>query len=936
MIDLKALFSSNFFTRAQVDILSRLADMIIAQGGGGGDVSDATKADKTTTFTAGTGLEGGGSLAANRTFALDMVFLDARYPALVDGKVPLAYLPAQHIHDTFVVADEAAMLALTGIDNGDYAVREDTAATWVLGGDGDPSDIDNWTELPAASGVSTFKGRTGAIVPAQDDYTFAQLASKPTTRAGYGITDAEGTITATSSADYYRGDKTFAPLNKAAVGLSAVDNTADNSKPLGTTQLATLAAATGLALLGADGPGSGSITRDMETQFYERGLSLRQFAIGDGSTDDTAGVQNWLDAIIANKRKGFVPAGTYVIGTEVTVTGDEIEVVCDPEAIFVGLSDETLGSELSPAANSGTWTVGTNITQDGSGLHFNGANNLGAASIAITLEDFTEYELVWELANYVGGGVRPLCYGPDMVGSGPTRTANGVYTDRIVTDGATTAFTNQLRFQATGTSGTNDYDIIAVSLKKVNQSANSPMITMTSLTGTATARAGNARWHGGRFDCDERNFTAETDGIGLMIENFASVNVEDVNFVGGVDHEAAELVGKAGTALHIACCDRVRVRNNLFTGFPFAGLVLTGGALSATSDDGVGALVQGNHFVKCKYGWKALRTVRSVYVQGNAYDQCYIGGAALDSGVARAARVNVTGETVRRPGKYAFQLRQQWGFVVGNNVMLDLGYLIDGTTQITDPAYLLLEGCTGGEIGNNVLRADELASFAGSFGILNTLYDDGTDEFHPTDISVHDNHIGDVEFGVSEVGATGVNNRYRNNDFSTVTSFYDNIPVEFLPYGTYTPVASSLTNIATATPQESRWRRVDRDILVSFFVTLDPTAAGAGSFTITLPVDPGSDFTDTQDVLGNLSSGTAGGSAHGHILANTSARTALVNVNFGSDVAAHGWAGQFSYRLGDVAAVPPPPPSGGEDLTDQTGQGILDAVAGNQITVDLT
>lgn len=936
-IDLKALFSSNFFTRAQVDILTRLSEYIIANGGGEGGVADNTKADKVTLLIAGTGLTGGGDLSANRTFALNLVFLDGRYPALVDGKIPAAYLPPQAVHDTFVVASEAAMLALSTADRGDYAVRSDTAVTYVLGGDGNPATLANWVALPAASGVSSFKGRTGAITPAANDYTFAQIDAKPTTRAGYGITDAEGTIAPATAADYWRGDKTFQPLNKAAVGLSAVDNTADNSKPLGTAQLATLAAHTGMGLIGGKGPGTGAIVRTLDAQLYERGLSLRNFATGDGTTDDSAAINNWLAAIIANKRRGIVPAGSYVIGTEVSVTGDEIEVYCDPEAVFIGLSNESLGSELSSAANSGAWTVGTNITQDGSGIHFNGANNLGAASFGVTLEDNVTYEITWTVAGYVGGGVRVLCYGPDNVGTGVTRTAAGTYTERVTTSGATTAFVNQIRIQATGTSGTNDYDITAISVKKVNQSANTPMISITSLTGTQTARVGNARWHGGKFDCDSRNYTAETNGIGLKVANFSSVNVEDVNFMGSTDHEVGEIAGKAGTGLYVSCCDRVRVRNNLFTGFVFGGLVLTGGALAANSDDGVGALVQGNHFVKCKYGWQALRTVRSVYVQGNAYDQCYIGGAALDNGVARAARVNVTGETVRRPGKYGFQLRQQFGFVVSNNVILDAGYKIDGSTQIAAPAFLLLEGCNGGEIGNNVLRMDELAGFTGSFGIKNALYTDSVPTtFQPTDINVHDNHIGNVEFGISEVGATGLNNRYRANDFSTVTTFYDNVPAAFMPYGTYTPTSSGLTNIATATPQESRWRRVDRDILVSFFVTLDPTAAGAGTFSLTLPVDPGMDFGDSQDALGHLSSGTAGGSAHGHILANIGARTVLCNVNFGTDVAAHGWCGTFAYRLNDSAAAPPPPPPAGSDLTDQTGQGILDAVGGQQITVTLT
>lgn len=40
------------------------------------------------------------------------------------------------------------------------------------------------------SGVSSFNSRTGAVVPASGDYTFAQISSTPTTISGYGITDA--------------------------------------------------------------------------------------------------------------------------------------------------------------------------------------------------------------------------------------------------------------------------------------------------------------------------------------------------------------------------------------------------------------------------------------------------------------------------------------------------------------------------------------------------------------------------------------------------------------------------------------------------------------------------------------------------------------------------------------------------------------------------
>lgn len=58
------------------------------------------------------------------------------------------------------------------------------------------------------------------------------------------INSKEPTITGTTSADYYRGDKTFQTLNKAAVGLSNVDNIADTAKTIAGDVTGTLGAST--------------------------------------------------------------------------------------------------------------------------------------------------------------------------------------------------------------------------------------------------------------------------------------------------------------------------------------------------------------------------------------------------------------------------------------------------------------------------------------------------------------------------------------------------------------------------------------------------------------------------------------------------------------------------------------------------------------------
>lgn len=73
-----------------------------------------------------------------------------------------------------------------------------------------------------ATGVVTFNGRGGSVVPLTGDYTFTQLASKPTTLSGYGITDAL-TLTFNGRSGIVvplTGDYTFAQLASKPTTLS--------------------------------------------------------------------------------------------------------------------------------------------------------------------------------------------------------------------------------------------------------------------------------------------------------------------------------------------------------------------------------------------------------------------------------------------------------------------------------------------------------------------------------------------------------------------------------------------------------------------------------------------------------------------------------------------------------------------------------------------
>jgi hypothetical protein len=84
-------------------------------------------------------------------------------------------------------------------------------------------DADGFPKLDVGTGVVTSVfGRTGVVVAQTGDYTFAQIGSKPTTIAGYGITDTltntvfgrSGTVVANS------GDYTFAQIGSKPTTVS--------------------------------------------------------------------------------------------------------------------------------------------------------------------------------------------------------------------------------------------------------------------------------------------------------------------------------------------------------------------------------------------------------------------------------------------------------------------------------------------------------------------------------------------------------------------------------------------------------------------------------------------------------------------------------------------------------------------------------------------
>ena len=102
---------------------------------------------------------------------------------ITSGTLPTSVMPPLVINDTFTVASQAAMLALTA-QRGDMAIRTDLnpRRTYVLTTD-DPTVLANWTEVLAAGQVTSVAGKTGAVSLVKGDVGLGNVANVDTSNA---------------------------------------------------------------------------------------------------------------------------------------------------------------------------------------------------------------------------------------------------------------------------------------------------------------------------------------------------------------------------------------------------------------------------------------------------------------------------------------------------------------------------------------------------------------------------------------------------------------------------------------------------------------------------------------------------------------------------------------------------------------------------------
>ena len=88
------------------------------------------------------------------------------------GKIPASQLPDIASGRKIKVNSEADRLTVSIYPDLTIAYQMDDGSSWVINGNEDPSDINNWAKLGSAliSQVSSFNGRTGNVSPETGDY----------------------------------------------------------------------------------------------------------------------------------------------------------------------------------------------------------------------------------------------------------------------------------------------------------------------------------------------------------------------------------------------------------------------------------------------------------------------------------------------------------------------------------------------------------------------------------------------------------------------------------------------------------------------------------------------------------------------------------------------------------------------------------------------
>lgn len=152
------------------DIANALGLKVEKADGKGLSTNDYTTTDKNKLAGLGTA-----STKNTGTSSGNIPILDS------NGKLASSTIPSIAITDTFIVASQAAMLALSTADIGDIAIRTDESKTYILQA-APASTLANWKLLATPTDtVTSVAGRTGAVTLSKTDVGLGDVTNESKT-----------------------------------------------------------------------------------------------------------------------------------------------------------------------------------------------------------------------------------------------------------------------------------------------------------------------------------------------------------------------------------------------------------------------------------------------------------------------------------------------------------------------------------------------------------------------------------------------------------------------------------------------------------------------------------------------------------------------------------------------------------------------------------
>jgi len=147
------------------------------------------------------------------------------------GTLPTSVLPPLAVNETFVVADQAAMLALTA-ERGDMAIRTDTGKTYVLSTDS-PGTLADWKEVLATGQVQSVNGQTGVVVLTKSDVGLTNVTNVAQQPLDATLTALAALSTSADQMIYSTGADAFALATLSSFARTLLDD-ADAATARGT------------------------------------------------------------------------------------------------------------------------------------------------------------------------------------------------------------------------------------------------------------------------------------------------------------------------------------------------------------------------------------------------------------------------------------------------------------------------------------------------------------------------------------------------------------------------------------------------------------------------------------------------------------------------------------------------------------------------------